>query len=93
MFVFGSEARAEAPDKIKAPGPGQYMAKTFTGHEGSRFSMGQTLQYEPNVKEKLTKPGPGAYSPDSTVTRQKESAWKIGKSSRQDLLFEKMQMF
>lgn len=69
------------------------MARTFTGHEGSRFSMGQTLQYEPSRKEKLTKPGPGAYSPNTSVTKNKESAWKIGTSSRQDLLFEKMKMF
>lgn len=47
-YGFGSELRqSESHKRLHVPGPGQYMAKTFTGQEGSRFSMAQTIDYEP----------------------------------------------
>lgn len=64
MFGFGSQKRtSESNLSLKVPGPGSYMARTFTGFEGSRFSMGDKIKYEPHAKEQAKKPGPGNYSP------------------------------
>mmetsp|Transcript_20986 Transcript_20986/g.28230 ORF Transcript_20986/g.28230 Transcript_20986/m.28230 type:complete len:112 (+) Transcript_20986:86-421(+) len=40
-YGFGTDERDEL-SKVhpKTPGPGQYMARTFTGFENPRFSMG-----------------------------------------------------
>ena len=69
------------------------MAKTFTGEEGSKFSMAATIQYEPHKKEQKFKPGPGNYSPSTSPTQKRESAWKIGSETRKDLAFEKAKGF
>ena len=63
------------------------MARTFTGAEGSRFSMGMKMEYEPHKKEQKSKPGPGNYSPNTSPTKKKESSWKIGTEVRKDLAF------
>ena len=84
---------SESKYSLKVPGPGNYMARTFTGQEGSRFSMGAKMDYEPHRKEQKFKPGPGNYSPEHSPTKKKESAWKIGTEVRRDLKFEKAQGF
>lgn len=69
------------------------MAKTFTGEEGSKFSMADKLKFEPHRKEQKFKPGPGNYSPEVSPTKHRESAWKIGTEVRRDLKVEKAQDF
>ena len=64
-FGFGSQKRShESNLRMSAPGPGQYMAKTFTGFEGVKYSMGANINYFPAGKEQKHKPGPGVYDPD-----------------------------
>ena len=70
-----------------------YMSKTFTGEEGSRFSMRKTLDFDQHHKEQMQKPGPGNYSPSHKSIKKKESAWKIGSEVRKDLAFEKKNRF
>ena len=79
----------ESKYSLQVPGPGNYMARTFTGAEGSRFSMAMKMEYEPHKKEQKFKPGPGNYSPDTSPVKKKESAWKIGTEVRRDLKVEK----
>ena len=51
-YGFGSQKRtSESKLALSVPGPGNYMHRTFTGAEGSKFSMGLNLQYEPHKKE------------------------------------------
>ena len=93
-YGFGSQMRvSESKLSMKVPGPGKYMAKTFTGQEGSRFSMGAKSEFEPHRKEQKFKPGPGNYSPETSPTKKRESTWKIGTEVRRDLQFEKAQDF
>ena len=89
-FAFGTSSRLSS-DKLtlKVPGPGHYMARTYTGEEGSKFSMGKILHSTQSQKEQNFKPGPGMYDPDASVVLKKESAWKIGSEVRRDLAFEK----
>lgn len=49
LFGFGSSKRDEGK-KLNSPGPGNYLAKSYTG-EGSKFSMGATIEYFPHKKE------------------------------------------
>ena len=84
---------SESKYSLHVPGPGNYMARTFTGEEGSKFSMGMKMEYEPHRKEQKFKPGPGNYSPNTNPTKKKESAWKIGSEVRKDLAFEKAKGF
>ena len=89
-YGFGSQQRQqESRLSLKVPGPGHYMARTFTGMEGSHFSMAAKSEFEPHRKEQKFKPGPGNYSPEYSPTKNKESAWKIGTEVRRDLAFEK----
>ena len=93
-YGFGSQMRvSESKYSLHVPGPGNYMARTFTGEEGSKFSMGMKMEYEPHRKEQKFKPGPGNYSPNTSPTKKKESAWKIGSEVRRDLAFEKAKGF
>ena len=93
-YGFGSAQRpSESKLHEKPPGPGHYMARTFTGEEGSKFSMAGQLNFEPHRKEQDAKPGPNYYNPDSSPTKQKDSAWTIGKDVRRDLKAEKMNAF
>ena len=93
-FGFGTELRDEISKLApKTPGPGSYMARTFTGFENPKFSMGQQLQWQPHKKEQAHKPGPGSYSPINKTIRKKDAAWKIGSEVRRDLKFEKAQGF
>jgi hypothetical protein len=75
------------------PGPGNYLAKTYTGAENPSFSMGAQSTYSPERKEQNFKPGPGNYSPGTTATKKQEPAYKIGTGTRKDLAFEKAQTF
>lgn len=89
-YRFGTGKRgSESMSTLKTPGPGDYMAKTFTGFDLPRYSMGKTIEWEPRRKEQKHKPGPGAYSPSNDPTKKKEAAWKIGSEVRRDLKFEK----
>ena len=68
-FGFGSQKRSsESKLSLKVPGPGEYLAKTFTGFEGVKYSMGATIQYHPASKEQKHKPGPGNYEPNVSPT-------------------------
>lgn len=89
-YAFGTDSREDI-SKLgsKTPGPGSYMARTFTGFENPQFSMGQTLMWKPHAKEQKQKPGPGSYSPMQSTTKKKEAAWRIGTEVRRDLQFEK----
>ena len=93
-YGFGSQLRqSESHKRLYVPGPGQYMAKTFTGQEGSRFSMAQTIDYEPLRKESQSRPGPGNYDPNANTVLKKESQWVFGSEVRKDQKFEKAQTF
>ena len=90
-YRFGTGKRAsESRIGLKTPGPGEYLAKTFTGFELPKYSMGQSLDFEPHRKEQAHKPGPGTYSATVNPTKKKEAAWKIGSEVRRDLKFEKI---
>ena len=49
-FAIGTSKRGD-PSRMSVPGPGSYLSKTFTGEEGSKFSMRKTLDWEPHFKE------------------------------------------
>lgn len=84
-FRFGTGLRTSGSTQaLKTPGPGNYMAKTFTGFEKPMYSMGQTLDFEPRRKEQKHKPGPGSYSPEHRQSKKKEAAWKIGTAKRRN---------
>ena len=95
-FGFGTGGRTEEAN-FKAnkfvPGPGTYMSKTFVGREGSRISMGAVLVVDSAEKEKKLKPGPGAYDPNWSSTKNKPSLTKFGSEVRKDLAFEKQRAF
>ena len=55
--------------------------------------MGATNTWSPEKKEQAIKPGPGNYNPESSFTKNKEPAFKIGTETRRDLAFEKAQHF
>lgn len=79
--------------KLAVPGPGNYAAKTYTGKEQPSFSMGALSNYDPSKKEQGFKPGPGNYSPEPTIVKKKEPAYRIGTETRRDLAFEKAKSF
>jgi hypothetical protein len=55
--------------------------------------MHSTIQYSPETKENLQKPGPGNYNPNLSNVKKNEPAYKLGTSKRNDLDFEKMTKF
>lgn len=95
-FGFGTGTRTEESN-FKAnkivPGPGTYMSKTFVGKEGSRISMGAVLNLDMSEKEKKAKPGPGAYDPNWSSTKNKAQLTRFGSEVRRDLAFEKQREF
>ena len=94
MYGFGTGKRASGSKlSLVTPGPGTYLAKTFTGFDLPQYSMGQTLSFEPHRKEQKQKPGPGTYSPQHDQTNEKRAAWKIGSDIRRDLKFDKCKEF
>ena len=51
-YRFGKgERHAESKLSLKTPGPGSYLAKTFTGFDFPLYSMGKTIDWEPHRKE------------------------------------------
>ena len=91
-FGFGSSTRADLK-KLQVPGPGNYAAKDFTGKDLPSYSMGATSTWSPEKKEQAHKPGPGNYSPETSATKNKDPAFKIGTETRRDLAFEKAKGF
>lgn len=49
-FGFGTSKRNNNNEKL-GPGPGNYAARTFTGEENPKYSMGITNNYDPSKKE------------------------------------------
>ena len=78
---------------MKVPGPGNYVAKQYTGKDGSHFSMGAHTHYSPERKEQAHKPGPGNYSPENGIIKKAEPSYGIGTETRRDRQAEKMQTF
>ena len=58
-FGFGSETRNANSSKALGPGPGGYKIKALIGAEGQKHTMHSTIDYSPEKKENLQKPGPG----------------------------------
>ena len=69
---------------MKVPGPGNYLAKSYTGKDSASYSMGAQSAYSPERKEGAHKPGPGNYSPSSGIIKKNEPSYKIGTETRRD---------
>ena len=78
---------------MKVPGPGNYVAKSYTGKDMPAYSMGAKLHESPERREHAAKPGPGNYSPANGFVRKSEPSFRIGTETRRDLGFEKAQTF
>ena len=66
------------------PGPGNYKIPTLIGEEARKTSIHGTIDYTPEKKEQSYKPGPGNYSPDMMVVKNRMPAYKQGTSARGD---------
>jgi hypothetical protein len=75
------------------PGPGNYKIPGVIGKDGPSLTMHSTIQYSPEKKENLLKPGPGNYNPNLSNVKKNEPAYKLGTSKRNNLDFEKMTKF
>lgn len=92
-YGFGSSQRQASTGKLNVPGPGTYVSKNLIGADGPSQTMGAITEYKPHVKEQASKPGPGAYNPDSSPSKKREPAFKMGSAVRQDLATEKQRLF
>lgn len=44
--------------------------------------MHATIDYTPEKKEAMSKPGPGAYDGNMSATKRREPGWKLGTGKR-----------
>ena len=65
------------------PGPGQYDIRTTIGAEASKKTMAGRFKVDLVAKEHNQKPGPGQYSPNSSIIQKNATEVKIGTSSRE----------
>jgi hypothetical protein len=80
-YGFGSGTRDEMKTKLQVPGPGQYVAKSVIGTEGTKSSMHAKIEYKPIEKTSGDTPGPGNYSL-SFKNKQASPAYKLGTQKR-----------
>jgi hypothetical protein len=55
--------------------------------------MHATIDYFPEGKENMAKPGPGTYDNDNSAVKTKNPGWKLGTAVRNDLETKKRQLF
>lgn len=92
-YGFGSENRNYSSVKQIGPGPGGYSLSSIIGNEGPKNSMHATIDYTPEQKENMAKPGPGTYSGDVSGVKTKNPGWKLGTAVRNDLESKKKELF
>lgn len=74
------------------PGPGQYQIPSTLGRDGPARTLGAALTYSPEIKESSKKPGPGTYDGNSLITKRQDPQYKMGTSSRIDLVARRKNM-
>ena len=81
---LGYGSRSSMNKTFTAPGPGNYMVKSYIG-EGPKFGM--RVKLNDSLQEKLAKelPSPVAYDPNFEVVKKRLGVFSVGKSQRKDL--------
>jgi hypothetical protein len=82
---IGTSTRNPLSASAYTPGPGAYEQKTKVG-EGPKYVMNPRREGGSGGKSQNDRygPGPGAYSPNLNLTKNQNSTYKIGTSSRGD---------
>jgi len=81
---MGSAARGEHNSKFSAtiPGPGNYEQHKEFGHDAVKVTIsGKSKEHISTMS-----PGPGAYDSKNEVVREKSVSYKMGSSSRTEVV-------
>lgn len=69
-------------EMLYQPGPGEYDSPKAFGHDAKSV----TIRGKPKDNQRNDSPGPGHYSPDPSIVKDKAVSYRMGNTKRTEII-------